>query len=207
MLVTEQKKRSRYKPLFAVEDAGRWTLLKKNCANNSPAKPDNSEQSINCLEYIAKVLLKRYGIVFRALLTRESLAPSWGDLLRVYRRMEDRGEVRGGRFVSGQYGEQFALSEAIETLRKISKQPCGAFLTINACDPLNLIGIVMPGAKLAAQSGNRILFEGGVPIATLAAKEIHYLKKLDESQEWAIKQRLVCRVESIYQLKNKDLAI
>ena len=190
MLVPEQKKRSRYKPLFAVEDSGRWTLLKKNCGTDKPANQNNSGQRINYLEHIAKVLLKRYGIVFRALLTRESLVPAWGDLLRVYRRMEDRGEVRGGRFVSGQYGEQFALSEAIETLRKISKQPCDTVLTINACDPLNLIGIVMPGTKLAAQSGNRILFEGGIPIATLAGKEIHYLKKLDENQEWQLNKGL-----------------
>jgi len=197
MLVSEHKKRGHYKPLFEVEESGRWSLLKKNRDKDTLGEQNNPEHRLNSLEHIAKVLLKRYGIVFRALLTRESLAPSWGDLLQVYRRLEDRGEVRGGRFVSGQYGEQFALTEAIELLRKTSKQPIDEFLIINACDPLNLVGIIMPGTRLAALSGNKILFENGVPIATQTGKQIHYLKKLNKNQEWAIKQRLVRRIEPL----------
>ena len=114
LLVPEEKKR-RYRGIspYAIEEAGRWTLL---------APPAPAGDVLPRLEHIAKVLLGRYGIVFRALLERETTLPSWQELLPVLRRMEARGDLRGGRFVSSQYGEQFALPEAVESLRKIAKQ-------------------------------------------------------------------------------------
>src|ERR1041385_2388359 len=94
------------------------------------------------------MLLRRYGIVFRELLTRETILPKWRELLIASRRLEDRGEVRGGRFVSGFLGEQFALPVAVESLRSLrNQQPSGEVITISAADPLNLVGIVVPDRK------------------------------------------------------------
>ena len=113
------------------------------------------------VEHIARVLLGRYGVVFRKLLDREDGLPPWRELLYVLRRLEARGEVRGGRFVSGFSGEQFALPEAATALRKTAKSPGRERVAISAVDPLNLAGILTPGEKLPRLPGNRVLFEGG----------------------------------------------
>lgn len=197
MLLPEQKKRGRLKPLFNMEDAGRWAVLKKQTGQVTDSErvlPQHQEtgQQLKYLEHSARVLLNRYGVIFRALLTRESLAPAWYDLLHVYRRLEDRDEVRGGRFVSAQYGEQFALPEAVEALRKVRKeQDDSTYTVVNASDPLNLVGIVMPGGKITAHPGTRILFQGGVAVAFQSGKEFRYLKTVDEKQKWNIEQKLV----------------
>jgi ATP-dependent Lhr-like helicase len=110
-------------------------------------------------------LLARYGVVVRELLARETLMPPWRDVLAVLRRMEARGEVRGGRFVAGLVGEQFAVPEAIEALRATRRrQDDGEVLLIAAADPLNLVGILTPGARISPLSGQVIAFERGVPI-------------------------------------------
>jgi ATP-dependent Lhr-like helicase len=118
--------------------AGRWALLE------SPAETSESNS-----ERFGRQLLDRWGIVFRDLIARESLAPAWRDLLIVLRRMEARGEIRGGRFVSGFLGEQFAKPEAVDLLRAIRRKPSEAPLRIPASDPLNLAGIITPGARIS----------------------------------------------------------
>ena len=134
----------------------RWSLLE-------PFDPvaDRSEP-------IARQLLDRYGVVFPELLARDALTYRWRDLVRVFRRLEARGEIRGGRFVSGFIGEQFALPEAVEFLRKTKNaEPDGRFIAISACDPLNLAGILSPGHKVPAVMRNRLVFRDGVPIVSM----------------------------------------
>jgi ATP-dependent Lhr-like helicase len=124
-------------------------------------------------EKLARTLLRRYGVVFRRLLEREALAGSWYELGRIYRRWEARGEIRGGYFVGGVSGEQFALPEAIGLLRSLRKAPLKEELvTLSAADPLNLLGILIPGPRIAALTANRILFRDGLPIAALESGEI-----------------------------------
>ena len=128
------------------------------------------------MEKLARVLLRRYGVVFRRLLDRENFAVTWYELGRIYRRWEARGEIRGGYFVGGMSGEQFALPEAIGLLRSIRKASAnGELITLSAADPLNLQGILTPGPRIAALTPNRILFHNGLPLATLEAGEIRKL--------------------------------
>ena len=113
------------------------------------------------------MLLQRYGVVFRELVNRETVAPKWRELLLAFRRLEDRGEVRGGRFVSGFLGEQFALPIALEGLRAERKRPPGGeTVLVSAADPLNLVGIVVPGERVAAISGKFVAFRDGVAVET-----------------------------------------
>jgi ATP-dependent Lhr-like helicase len=110
-------------------------------------------------------LLRRYGVVFRDLLVRERCAPPWRILLGLYRRWEAQGRVRGGRFVAGFTGEQFALPEAVEALRDTRRSPDDAHpVVISAADPLNLVGIVLPGARISPLSGLAIALRNGVPV-------------------------------------------
>src|SRR5262249_16207630 len=132
--------------------AGRWTIMHTEPARDHAA----------ALEATCRMLLDRYGVVFRELLARESILPKWRELLLTFRRLEDRGEVRGGRFVSGFIGEQFALPEAVESLRAMrNAQPSGETITVSAADPLNLAGIVVPGERVPAISGHNVSFRDG----------------------------------------------
>jgi ATP-dependent Lhr-like helicase len=111
------------------------------------------------------MLLRRYGVVFREVLARESNLPKWRELLLNFRRMEDRGEVRGGRFVNGFIGEQFALPVAVESVRAARKQAADdQLVTVSAADPLNLIGIIVPGERVPAISGKQVAFKNGVAV-------------------------------------------
>ena len=113
-------------------------------------------------------LLRRYGILFPELLARESMAPAWRDLLPALRRMEAQGEIRGGRFVTGFVGEQFALPEAVDLVREVNRSaPEGSMTVVSACDPLNLAGVLTAGKKVPALSGNRVALYDGVPVAAL----------------------------------------
>jgi ATP-dependent Lhr-like helicase len=135
--------------------AGRWSLL----------YPPHGEDSGRAVESVCRVLLERYGVVFRELLARESMLPRWRDLLIAFRRLEDRGEIRGGRFVSGFIGEQFALPVAVDSLRAMKNLPLiGETVTISAADPLNLAGIVVPSERVPAISGKYVTFKDGVLI-------------------------------------------
>jgi ATP-dependent Lhr-like helicase len=134
---------------------GRWALLR---APYSGAEGDG-------IEAAARQYLRRYGVVFRDLLGRETHAPPWRDLVRVYRRLEMRGEIRGGRMVASFVGEQFALPEALDALRATRKEPrAGAVVELSACDPLNLIGVITPGARIPAHLGQRVAYRDGVPV-------------------------------------------
>jgi ATP-dependent Lhr-like helicase len=144
-------------------------------------------------EHVARVLLKRYGVVCKRLLERESAClPSWYDLLQVYRRLEARGEIRGGRFVSGLSGEQYALPEAVAGLRALRKEPAdGRLVSLSASDPLNLVGILTPGARVPALAGNRVLYRDGVPIAVQIGGEAQFLETLAPGEEWAARNALL----------------
>ncbi len=191
-LITSKKRREKLRqyrrPLTDVDDAGRWSLPRRV---NVPA--DAAALGDPAIDHIARVLLRRYGIVFRKLLERETGLPPWRELFYVYRRLEARGEIRGGRFVSGFAGEQFALPEAADLLRSVVKDPAVDRVSISAADPLNLVGIVTPGEKVAALSGNRVLFEQGVPVAAQAAGEVRFLKDIPAGSQWEIRNLLVRR--------------
>jgi ATP-dependent Lhr-like helicase len=174
----------------AMEKAGRWSLIQGNLLPLEQSREPEID-SWESVEYIAKVLLRRYGIVFRRILDTENSVPSWRELHYVYRRMEARGEVRGGRFVDGQAGEQFALPEAVGLLRKMAKQEDQTLVSISAADPLNLTGTILPGDRVASIRKNRILFRSGKPIATLIAGEINWLEDLDQASQWQAHQKLI----------------
>ena len=161
--------RRRGAPPAGLEGAGRWSLLRHQ---------SDDEADAALIEKAARSFLQRYGIVFRRLLARESVTIPWRQLGQVYRRLEARGEIRGGRFVNGMSGEQFALPEAVERLRAVRRSaPTGRLISISAADPLNLVGIITPGARVAALRRNRIVFQDGVP---LAAEEGGELKRLGD---------------------------
>jgi ATP-dependent Lhr-like helicase len=171
---------------FGIEDAGRWSLLRHA---GTPATGQDPEQ----IETIARTLLKRYGVVFKRLLEREAgFLPSWFDLLRVYRRLEARGEIRGGRFVAGPTGEQYALPEVVSQLRAVRKKAkTGKLVSVSAADPLNLVGIVLPGSRIPALAGNRVLYRDGVPIAVQIGGEARFLETLEPAQEWEARTALL----------------
>ena len=187
----DTERRRRHKGVTNVEFAGRWTLLRKVPFPAPEEREDPTRASDEAVEQFARVLLRRYGIVFRRLLERESLRVSWFELGRVYRRLEARGEIRGGHFVSGPSGEQFALPEAIGLLRSIRKAgPAGELIVINAADPLNLLGILDSGPRVPAITANRILLRDGHPTAALQAGEIQRLNGATDLNEAAIQQAL-----------------
>jgi ATP-dependent Lhr-like helicase len=172
--------------------AGRWALLRPgsqsvvhrhlSSAADSTLSTEHSALSLSRalhpsppVEPIARQLLRRYGVVFRDLLARESMVESWRDLLVQYRRMEMAGEVRGGRFVSGFTGEQFALPEAVESLRAMRRCPAGIAqrqeVRISASDPLNLVGVILPGARVPAVPSNYIVYRDGFPVRSGTVKD------------------------------------
>jgi ATP-dependent helicase Lhr and Lhr-like helicase len=166
-------KRRRKTQLASIEFAGRWSLLRSDFASQLSGNGAESAARDSAVERFARVLLHRYGVVFRRLLERESFSVTWYELGRIYRRWEARGEIRGGYFVGGIGGEQFALPEAIGLLRSIRQsQPNCELITLSGADPLNLQGVLTPGARIAALTANRILLLDGLPIAALEAGEI-----------------------------------
>ncbi len=181
------KRRGRVLP-FGMESAGRWSLI-----NGVPPDPSGEQSNTFAVEHVARTLLRRYGVVFWRLLTREAgWLPPWRDLLRVYRRLEARGEIRGGRFVAGFSGEQYALPEAVGLLRQTRRRPpAGQWVSLSGADPLNLVGILTPGARLAALTGNRLVYRDGVPIAVLAAGKAQFLVTIDAAAQWEAQNRLL----------------
>ena len=170
-------KRRRRTNLASIEFAGRWSLLPRSGGFPEAVDASNGAGPRGAAtEKFARALLRRYGVVFRRLLERESFPVTWYELGRIYRRLEARGEIRGGYFVGGVSGEQFALPEAIGLLRSIRKSSSNhELVTLSAADPLNLQGILTPGARIPAFNANRILFRGGLPIAALDSREIRKL--------------------------------
>ncbi len=180
LLAPDPKRRRRGRraaPAYSMEAAGRWTVL-----------PDAPEE--HDVESVAWTLLRRWGVVFRRVLDREGDLPPWYALLRVYRRLEAQGRIRGGRFVAGFAGEQYALPEAVTALRKSRRKPkSDELISISAADPLNLVGILTPGHRVPATPKNRVLFRDGVPIAFHEGSETHFLED-PEDQRWALTQAL-----------------
>jgi ATP-dependent helicase Lhr and Lhr-like helicase len=182
------QRRRRRTALFGIEDAGRWALVRRH------AEPVDGE-SEDSIEQVARTLLKRYGVVFWRLIEREaSWLPPWRLLLRELRRLEARGEIRGGRFVAGIAGEQFALPDAIGAMREVRRsERSGELVCVSGADPLNLIGIVLPGPKLAALAGNRVAYRDGVPLATLAGGNVRVIEPLEPRLDWEIRNLLIRR--------------
>ena len=172
-----------------MEEAGRWALVRRavlDAGGAEPGKPPRRRRiDPETLEHIAMTLLRRYGVMFWRLLEREAAwLPSWRELLPVYHRLEARGEIRGGRFVAGFSGEQFALPEAIPLLREVRRRPFdGSLVAISGVDPLNLCGTLLPGEKVPAVGGNRILFRDGMAVAAVVAGKIAYLTEPGSDRE------------------------
>jgi len=210
-------RRKHRQPTYEMSSAGRWSLLQRE-----PDKLKSVEQSEpEATEEIARILLKRYGVVFKRLLEREGIALPWRVLLRIYHRLEARGELRGGRFVAGISGEQFALPEAVGMLRAIRRARTGAMdfgfsqssqsshevseatadagasagteslISVSAADPLNLVGIITPGGRVTAHTANRILYRNGEPITVLESGETRFLVELSRTMEWKAKAALM----------------
>jgi len=174
--VKKARARDRERPVHAIRalptSAGRWSLLRP--PDPAAADPDRT----------ARQLLARYGLIFRDLLARESCLPPWRDVLRALRRLEARGEIRGGRFVSGFVGEQFALPEAVEGLRA-AREPRGfppEVVRIAAADPLNLVGVTSPGARVPAVIGNAVLYRNGVALASLEGGQLVMRERLEPGE-------------------------
>jgi ATP-dependent Lhr-like helicase len=179
------RRSKRYPGYDPFSAAGRWSLIRAH-----PGQADTDKHQ-HC-EYIAHVLLRRYGVVFRKLLDQETILPDWRDLLYVFRRMEARGELRGGRFVQGFAGEQFALPNALDSLRELRKKPKqGELVAISAADPLNLTGVITPGQRIPTQASQRILYKDGVPIAVCVQGKVSFLETVAAEEEARVKSVLL----------------
>jgi len=177
--------RRRGNAVYDMTSAGRWSLLARRVSG--PVDQPS-------IERLARILLRRYGIVFKRVLEREGFQLPWRDLLRVYHRLEARGEIRGGRFVSSLSGEQFALPDAVGMLRAMRRTPSeNSMISVSATDPLNLVGILSPGERVSAFAANRVLYRDGIPIATLESGEVRFLVELDPAATWQARNALVRR--------------
>ena len=188
----------RRRALFGIEDAGRWSLVRRRAqveknvlttaSRRAAEKPD-----AEALEHAARVLLRRYGVVCWRMLAHEAnWLPPWRDLLRVYHRLEARGEIRGGRFVAGISGEQFALPDAIATLRGLRKHaPNETWVCVCGVDPLNLVGSVIAGDNVPRLVGSRVLYRDGVAVAKLVAGQTTMLETMDAAAEYAARMKLL----------------
>jgi ATP-dependent Lhr-like helicase len=186
---THGDRRKRRLALFGMADAGRWALVRR------PSVASSDRDREGAVEQIVRTLLRRWGVIFWKLLAREaSWLPPWREILLCCRRLEARGEIRGGRFVAGFSGEQYATPEAVGLLRDVRRKPLAQQqVSLSAADPLNLIGILTPGARLPSLTGNRLLYCDGLPIATYAAGEVRFLEKLAPKEEWDARTVLLRR--------------
>ncbi len=185
-------RRKHRQPVYEMATAGRWSILERGsgivdvkAAAPVPVDPESVEK-------IARIFLKRYGVVFKRLLEREGVTIPWRVLLRTYHRLEARGEIRGGRFVAGISGEQFALPEAVGLVRSIRRAPAlETMISVSAADPLNPVGIITPGSRITAHASNRVLYRDGAAVAVLEAGETRFLVELSRAAEWKAKAALL----------------
>lgn len=186
-------RRKRRMAIFSMQDAGRWALVRKATNTDLQANDHSPRTNPEALEHLCRTLLNRWGVVFWKLLDREAdWLPPWRELLLCLRRLEARGEIRGGRFVAGFSGEQFALPEAIGPLREARRKPhADDYLSVSAADPLNLVGILTPGGRVPSLTGNRILYSDGVPLALYVAGEVRFLQQLDPETQWRARNALL----------------
>jgi ATP-dependent Lhr-like helicase len=230
--------RKHRQPVYTMATAGRWSLLKRESETHAASESNKNgllrtermtwsgTDDLEAATAVAWILLKRYGVVFKRLLERERMVLPWRVLLRIYHRLEARGEIRGGRFVSGISGEQFALPEAVGMMRAIRRtgpesseygfrflaresedsSPISStdeksLISVSAADPLNLLGTITPGKRVAGHSSNRILYRDGAPIAVLESGETRFLVELSRSMEWKAKNALM-RIASQPQVRS-----
>ncbi len=189
-------KRRRRAALFGMDTAGRWALIRRAPRQAvDVGTADARRQDDETVEQVARTLLRRWGVVFWRLLAREAdWLPPWRELLMCFRRLEARGEIRGGRFVAGFTGEQYAAPEAIGLLRDMRHKPhSNSYVSLSGADPLNLVGIITPGPRLPALSSNRLLYKDGVPVAVLAAGEVKFQVQLEAQEQWEAQNRLLRR--------------
>jgi ATP-dependent helicase Lhr and Lhr-like helicase len=181
-------RRRRRLALFGMDAAGRWAKVAR-------AHPEDALREEEVVEHVVRTLLRRWGVLFWRLLTREAdWLPPWRDLLMCCRRLEARGEIRGGRFVAGFSGEQYAAPEAIALLREARRKPQeGHYVSLCGADPLNLVGILTPGARLPSLAGNRLLYRDGVPVALFSGGEVSVLTTLAPQEEWQVRNLLLRR--------------
>ncbi|HEX4235245.1 MAG TPA: DEAD/DEAH box helicase [Caldimonas sp.] len=196
---------------FGIEDAGRWSLARSqprptpqpmpsSSTTESPSAPGSSlgfrsasaDIARETVEHVARILLRRYGVVCWRLLEREpGWLPPWRELVRVYRRLEARGEIRGGRFVAGLAGEQYALPDAVSLLREVRRRPPErALVCVAASDPANLLGALLPGPRVARVAGARVLYRDGVPLATSVGGEVTWLADVDDDERARLRRVL-----------------
>lgn len=174
---------------YDIENAGRWTMM----GRMSPAGGVDEQ----ALERLIEIYLDRWGVISRKVLEKETQAPPWRQLLLKLRRMELQGSVRGGRFIAGIGGEQFALPETVKALRACARElqeqaeDRVSRVVINAADPLNLVGVILPGRKVPAVARNRVLFENGLPVAVLEKDEMVLLRPCLDSEQVLYRQALL----------------
>ena len=170
-----------------IDDAGRWSIISKPEEEDETKSYNWIKTDMETLNHIAYTLLKRYGVVFHKVLEREQNLPPWRELLYAWRRMEARGEIRGGRFVEGFTGEQLSLPDAVGVLRKYKDGKLEVpNIVISATDPLNLVGIILPGEKISALHTNRVLFQNGLPVAKQLNGKIAYFEEMSEGEQWEV---------------------
>ena len=192
-------RRRRRIAIFGMQEAGRWALVRRSAGTVAATAPDAKSgpdtQASDAVEHLCRTLLRRWGVVFWKLLEREAdWLPPWRDLLMCLRRLEARGEIRGGRFVAGFSGEQFATPEAIGLLRDARRKPQNnELLSLSAADPLNLVGIIAPGARLPSLTGNRVVYRDGVPLAVYSGGEVKFLEPLEAKEQWEAQSVLLRR--------------
>ncbi|HUA88371.1 MAG TPA: hypothetical protein VL994_02985, partial [Steroidobacteraceae bacterium] len=182
-------RRRRRVALFGMDAAGRWSRIARMGAASGPAHEEET------VEHVVRTLLKRWGVIFWRLLAREAdWLPPWRELLMCCRRLEARGEIRGGRFVAGFSGEQYAAPEAVPLLREARRRPAqGQLVSLSGADPLNLVGILTPGARLPSLSGNRVLYRDGIPVALYSGGEVGFLTALEPAAHWEARNALLRR--------------
>jgi ATP-dependent helicase Lhr and Lhr-like helicase len=192
LIIPQDKKRrmavrGRRIALFGLEDAGRWSLVQRS--------PSQDKSNHTDIEQMCWILLRRYGVLCRRLIEREAdWLPPWHVLLRALRRLEAQGHIRGGRFIAGIPGEHYALPEAVTALRAIRKRAVdGRLVSLSAADPLNLIGTLLPGPRVPALTGNRILLRDGVAIAVYVSGETQLLAQFEPQVEWQARNALLRR--------------
>jgi ATP-dependent Lhr-like helicase len=185
------RRRGRRASMFGIADAGRWAIVRRTPTESTESARNTTNPEV--LELVARTLLKRYGVVCWRLLANEAAwLPPWRELLRVYHRLEARGEIRGGRFIAGLSGEQFALPEAVASLRSIrQKKSDDTWICVCGADPLNLVGGVLAGTKIPSVTGSRVLYRDGVPVAKLVAGEVAVLEVMDAATENLARTRLI----------------
>ena len=184
-------RRKQRQPVYDMASAGRWSILQRSL-NDSRSSSTQRAFDPEASEEVAWVLLKRYGVVFKRLLEREGMSIPWRLLLRVYHRLEARGEIRGGRFVAGISGEQFALPDAVGMLRAIRRQGAqDSMISVSAADPLNLVGVITPGNRVSSHTSNRVLYQDGVPVAALESGDTRFIVELSRAMEWKAKAALM----------------